>query len=169
MTAVRRRHFHQRPVPDRHRAAWPLFAMAYLCAVTSVDIPAHGQRVADTIPGAIIPLSRRKASADQHKKDGTPSMRRGGHYWGMRMSDYGPFPHVLYGRMGNDGKIWVISCKPVSPSPLFAKNVVRGDRRRNLTNRSSTGSKWCCQLRGRVWCYNRCPQDGGTGSRIADE
>jgi hypothetical protein len=92
--------------------------------------------VSNCILVAIVLLFRRKASEDRRKKNGTPSMRQGGDYWVMRKSDYGPFPHVLHGRMGNDGKIRVVSYKPVSPKkrplppPLFAGKVVWGDIRR---------------------------------------
>jgi hypothetical protein len=85
---------------------------------------------------AIFLLSRRRTSEDRRRKKGVPSMRRGGDYWVIRRSDYGPFPHVLHGRMGNDGKIRVVSYKPVSPRkralppPLFAGKVVWGDVRK---------------------------------------
>lgn len=33
---------------------WSLFAMTYFCAVTFIDIPPEGQRIADTILGVLI-------------------------------------------------------------------------------------------------------------------
>lgn len=33
---------------------WSIFAMAYFCAVTFIDIPPEGQRIADTILGVLI-------------------------------------------------------------------------------------------------------------------
>lgn len=85
---------------------------------------------------AIVLLFRRRASDDRRRKRGVPSMRRNGEYLVMRKSDWGPFPHVMHGRMGNDGKIRVVSYKPVSPRkralppPLFAGKVVWGDVRK---------------------------------------
>lgn len=35
-------------------SAWSLFAMLYFCAVTFIDLPAGGQRVADTVLGVLI-------------------------------------------------------------------------------------------------------------------
>jgi hypothetical protein len=83
-----------------------------------------------------ILLFHRRAADDRRRKTGLPSMRKHSDYWVIRRSDYGPFPHVLHGRMGNDGKIRVVSYKPVSPRkralppPLFAGKVVWGDVRK---------------------------------------
>jgi hypothetical protein len=59
-----------------------------------------------------------------------------GRYVCMRKSDWGNFPHVLYGQMCEDGKIRVVSYKPTSPKkrpfppPLFKGAVKWGDRNR---------------------------------------
>lgn len=89
---------------------------------------------------AIVLLSRRRATGDRRRTKGRPSMRESGEYLVMRWSDWGKFPHVLHGRMGNDGKIRVVSYKPVSPRkralppPLFAGKVVWGDVRKKPPN-----------------------------------
>ena len=85
---------------------------------------------------AILLMFRRRATEERRRKNGTPAMRRNGDYMVMRWSDWGKFPHILHGRMGNDGKIRVVSYKPVSPRkralppPLFAGKVVWGDVRK---------------------------------------
>jgi hypothetical protein len=54
-------------------------------------------------------------------------------YFSVRRSHYGPFPHALCGRITRDGKIRVVSFKPVSPKkrlippPLFVGVVTWGD------------------------------------------
>jgi hypothetical protein len=85
---------------------------------------------------AIGLLFRRRASDERRRKKGDPSMRRNTEYLVMRKSDWGSFPHVMHGRMGNDGRIRVVSFKPVSPRKralpplLFEGKVVWGDVRK---------------------------------------
>lgn len=85
---------------------------------------------------AILLLSRRSASDDRRRKKSTPAMRKNGEYLVVRWSDWGKFPHVHHGRMGNDSKIRVVSYKPLSPRkralppPLFAGKAVWGDVRK---------------------------------------
>lgn len=59
-----------------------------------------------------------------------------GRYICFRKSDWGPYPHALYGQMCNDGRLRVVSYKPTSPKRiklppvLFKGRVKWGDRGR---------------------------------------
>jgi hypothetical protein len=59
-----------------------------------------------------------------------------GRYICFRKSDSGCYPHALYGQMCDDGRIRVVSYKPISPKkrrippPLFRGAVKWGDRGR---------------------------------------
>jgi hypothetical protein len=62
-----------------------------------------------------------------------PKLKRPRAYFIFRWSDFGPFPHVLYGREGECGRVRVVSYKPRTPRrrwlppPLFEGRVKWGD------------------------------------------
>ena len=51
-----------------------------------------------------------------------------------RVSDWGPFPHVLYMERSRHGRVWIVSYKPTNPKKrpipplIFDGKVVYGDR-----------------------------------------
>lgn len=63
-----------------------------------------------------------------------PDLKRPRGYVMWRKSDWGFFPHCLYGRNTRSGMVRVVSYKPRSPKkrilppPLFAGKVTWGDR-----------------------------------------
>jgi hypothetical protein len=73
---------------------------------------------------------RRKLRRDRKRN---PDLKRPRGYVMWRLSDWGPFPHALYGRYSACGMVRVVSYKPRSPKkrlvppPMFEGKVTWGD------------------------------------------
>lgn len=79
-------------------------------------------------------LSRRRRAA--HERRYPVKAERPRRYIQWRWSDWGPFPHCLYGEARRSGLIRLVSYKPVDPRkrplppPLFHGEATWGDRKK---------------------------------------
>ena len=79
-------------------------------------------------------LSWRRWRKLRRDRKRNPGLKRPRAYFVIRWSDWGWFPHVLYGRELQGGRMRVVSYKPVAPKkkklppPLFVGRVKWGDR-----------------------------------------
>lgn len=78
-------------------------------------------------------LSWRRSRKLRRDRRRNPALKRPRAYFIVRWSDFGLFPHVLYGRESKCGRVRVVSYKPTNPRkrlvrpPLFEGRVKWGD------------------------------------------